>query len=147
MSNNNFLQEIKGYNENYQGKMKSLTFVVKRGTKEKKIFKWMFEPNDVNFYMAFPYFQSRAYHCGTVEIPEKPTKDEVFDAVEHSKASKIPVKFSYHKDGNVHFKPANLSADATNKWKKLAELKASSITELEGGHLFTIRFEANIQIF
>ncbi len=141
MGNDDFLKDINKANEDYRGKMKSITFIVKRGTREKKIFKWIFEAGDVNFYITFPYFQSEAYHCGTVEIPEKPKKDEVFDAVKNGKASKIPVKFSYHKDGNVHFKQSNFKADAANKWEKLAELKASPITDLEGGHLFTIRFE------
>ena len=44
MSNNDFLEQIKGINENYNGKMKSITFVVQRDNKEKKIFKWLFSP-------------------------------------------------------------------------------------------------------
>lgn len=141
MSTNDFLETIKNDNENYRGKMKSITFVVKRGNKEKKIFKWLFEPGDVNFYITFPYFESKAYYCGTVEIPEIPIKSESFNAVKNGKVSAKPVKFSYHKDGNVHFKQSNFEEGAANKWEKLAKLKASPITELDGEHLFTIRFE------
>lgn len=141
MSNDDFLEKMRKDNKDYQGKMKSLTFVVKRGTKEKKIFKWLFEQNSIDFYITFPYFQSKTYYCGVVEIPEVPAKDGVYDAVKNGRASTEPVKFSYHKDGNVHFKKSNFEVDAKNKGEKLAQLKASPITELEGGHLFTIRFE------
>lgn len=141
MSSDDFLEEIKKDNKNYYGKMKSITFVVIRGNVEKKIFKWLFEPNDINFYIAFPYFKSDAYYCGSVEIPEPPVKNLSFNAVKNGTLSTKPVKFSYHKDGNVHFKVSNFAADEKKKWEKLAELKARPITEHEGGHLFTIRFE------
>lgn len=141
MSTDEFLEKIKEDNKDYQGKMKSLTFVVIRANQEKKIFKWLFEPNDINFYVTFPYFQSKEYYCGTLEIPETPIKGEVFNAVKNGIASTKPVKFSHHKDGNVHFKQTNFETDATNKGQKIAKLKANPITELEGGHLFTIRFE------
>lgn len=141
MSSNDFLEKIRGANPDYKGKMKSITFIVKSGTVEKKIFKWFFKSNDIDFYISFPYFKTEAYYCGTVEIPEKPTSSGQFDAVKNGKASTVPVKFSYHHDGQEHFKPSNLPADAKNPWEKLAELKAKPITELEGGHIFDITFE------
>src|SRR3990167_7216954 len=100
MSSNDFLEKIREDNDNYFGKLKSLSFIVLRGKEEKKIFKWFFTPGELDFYIAFPYFKTSQYHCGIVEIPEKLGKDEVFDAVKNGKASTIPVKFSYHKDGN-----------------------------------------------
>jgi len=120
--------------------MKSITFIVQRGGEEKKIFKWLFASNDIDFYISFPYYHCEQYHCGIVEIPQSPLKDEVFDAVKHGKASKVPVKFSYHKDGNVHFKPTNFAA-AKNKGFKLAAIKVSPINKLSGSKIFTIRFE------
>ncbi len=141
MSDNEFLKTINDKNENFYGKMKSITFVVQRGAHEKKIFKWLFEPNDVNFYITFPYFRSDAYYCGTVEVPQISVGNELFDAVKNGHPSTEPVKFSYHKDGNVHFKQSNFPADAANKGEKIAAIKADPITELAGGHLFTIMFE------
>lgn len=141
MSSNDFLEGIRDANRNYEGKMKSITFIVRRGSEEKKIFKWLFTPNNIDFYISFPYYKTEEYHCGTVEIPQTPNKDEIFDAVKHAQASKIPVKFSYHKDGNIHFKPTNYSADAKDKGNKLASLKVDPLDKANGSHLFTIRFE------
>ena len=141
MSNDDFLEKIRGINENYNGTMKSLTFVVQRGAEEKKIFKWLFTPGSIDFYISFPYYHCEKYHCGTVEIPQAPVKGEVFDAVKHGVASKVPVKFSYHKDGNVHFKLTSYDADTTNKGYKLASIKVDPIDQLDGSHIFTIRFE------
>ena len=141
MSNDDFLEKINDVNQNYNGKMKSITFIVQRGVEEKKIFKWLFKPGSVDFYISFPYYHCEKYHCGTVEIPQKPIKDGVFDAVKHGIASKVPVKFSYHKDGNVHFKPTSYDSGVKNKGYKLAAIKVDPIDQLEGSHIFTIRFE------
>ena len=140
MSNNDFLEKIRGANENYKGKIKSVTFVVKREGEKKKIFKWFFKPGNLDFYVSFPYFQSENYHCGIVETPDFPQKG-TFNPVENGTASTIPLKFSYHRDGNIHFKPTNYNIDTENKAYKLASLKAAPITEREGEHLFTILFE------
>jgi len=141
MSSDEFLEKIKEDNQDYKGKMKSLTFIVLRGKEQKKIFKWFFTLDNIDFFITFPYFKSKEYYCGIIEIPKNPKTDEVFDAVKNGTASTEPVKFSYHKDGNIHFKQSNFSADAKNKGEKLAKLKASPITDLNGGHLFTIWFE------
>ncbi|HWY79109.1 MAG TPA: hypothetical protein VNW29_02005 [Candidatus Sulfotelmatobacter sp.] len=141
MSNNDFLEKIKGVNKDYKGQMKSLTFIVQRGKEEKKIFKWIFTPDNIDFYITFPYYQTKNYHCGTVEIPQSPIKDGVFNAVKNGLASQIPVKFSYHKDGNVHFKPTNYGAGTKNKGYKLAAIKVDPLSQANGSHLFTIRFE------
>lgn len=138
--NNDFLEDIKKDNKNYEGKMKSLTFVVERNGKTRKIFKWLFTPNNIDFFIAFPYFKSSAYYCGSVEIPEEPSMKGIYNAVKNGTPSPEPVKFSYHQDGNIHFKKSNFKV-GSNKAEKLAQLKASPITDLEGGHLFTIFFE------
>lgn len=141
MSNNDFLEKIRGINKNYYGKMKSLTFIVQQGNKEKKIFKWLFTPKNIDFYISFPYYHCDEYYCGIVDIPQTPKKDNIFNAVKHGVASKVPVKFSYHKDGNIHFKPTKYDDNEKNKGYKLATIKADPIDELDGNHIFTIRFE------
>lgn len=140
MSNNDFLEKIHGANESYHGKMRSVTFVVKRGNEQKKIFKWFFKPNNIDFYISFPYYSCKNYHCGTFEKPDS-SQNGTFNAVENGTASQVPLKFSYHRDGNIHFKPTSYGSDNENKAYKLASLKASPITQREGEHIFTILFE------
>lgn len=139
MSSNDFLEEIKNANQSYRGKMRSVTFVVKRGTEQKKIFKWLFKPNNIDFYMSFPYYHCEEYHCGIFEKDET-LKNGTFNAVKNGIASKVPVKFSYHKDGNIHFKLTNYS-ESDNKAYKLVSLKVNPITRRGGEHIFTILFE------
>jgi len=141
MTNHSFLEKIKDVNKNYYGKVKTITFVVQRGGEEKKIFKWLFASNDIDFYISFPYYHCEQYHCGTVEIPQSPTKSEVFNAVEQGVASTVPVKFSYHKDGNIHFKPTNIPTSTKDKSYKLSVIKVKPIEELHGERIFTIKFE------
>lgn len=140
MSTDEFLKEIKGANENYKGKIRSVAFVVKRGNEQKKIFKWFFKSKNIDFYVSFPYYHCENYHCGTVETPGA-SQNRTFNAVENGTASKVPLKFSYHRDGNIHFKPTSYASDTENKAYKLASLKASPITQREGEHVFTILFE------
>ncbi len=141
MSNDDFLEKIRGVNEDYRGKIKSITFIVQSREKEKKIFKWLFAPNNIDFYVSFPYYRCENYHCGIVEIPETPLKSESFNAVENGTASKVPVKFSYHKDGNIHFKPTSYGSGVKSKGYKLAALKVDPLDQADGHKLFVIRFE------
>ena len=53
MSNNDFLEDIRKDNIDYHGKMKSITFIVEQGAKEKKIFKWIFESDDIDSTSLF----------------------------------------------------------------------------------------------
>lgn len=140
MSSDDFLEEIKKANESYRGKMRSVTFVVKRGNEQKKIFKWFFKSNNIDFYISFPYFQCDNYHCGVFEKSDS-SREGTFNAVKNGTASKVPVKFSYHRDGNIHLKPTSYTSNSDNKAYKLASLKVSPITQREGEHIFTILFE------
>lgn len=140
MSNNDFLERIRGANENYHGKMRSVTFVVKRGSEQKKIFKWFFKPNNIDFYISFPYYNCKSYHCGVFEKSDA-SPNGTFNAVKNGNASHVPLKFSYHRDGNIHFKPTSYASDTDNKAYKLASLKVLPITQREGEHVFTILFE------
>lgn len=140
MDADDFLEEIKEANENYHGKMRSVTFVVKRGSEQKKIFKWFFKSNNIDFYISFPYYSCQNYHCGVFEKPDN-SQGGTFNAVENGTASHVPLKFSYHKDGNIHFKPTSYISNDENKAYKLASLKASPITQREGEQICTILFE------
>lgn len=140
MSDNDFLEKIKEANKNYKGKMRSVTFIVERGNEKKKIFKWFFKSGNIDFYISFPYYRCENYHCGTVEIPEV-SRNGTFNAVQNGTASKVPLKFSYHRDGNIHFKPTSYLSNTENKAYKLASLKVDPITKREGEHVFTILFE------
>ncbi len=140
MSSNDFLEEIRQANENYHGKMKSVIFVVKQGTKHKKIFKWFFKPDNIDFYISFPYYRCESYHCGVFEKSEV-SRGGTFNAVDNGVASHVPLKFSYHRDGNIHFKPTSYKSDKDNKAYKLTSLKVLPITQREGEHVFTILFE------
>lgn len=139
MSNDDFLEEVKKANQSYKGKIKSVTFVVKRGKEEKKIFKWHFKPKNIDFYISFPYFKCDSYHCGIFQKDES-SEEGIFDTVKNGIESQLPVKFSYHQDGNIHFKPTN-SSSTNNKAYKLTSLKVPPITQREGEHIFTILFE------
>ncbi|HEY5601331.1 MAG TPA: hypothetical protein VIK81_04590 [Patescibacteria group bacterium] len=140
MSDNDFLERIRGANENYHGKMRSVTFVVKRGNEQKKIFKWFFKPNNIDFYISFPYYHCESYHCGVFERPDA-SPNGTFNAVRNGTASHVPLKFSYHRDGNIHFKPTSYASNTDNNAYKLASLKVLPITQREGEHVFTILFE------
>lgn len=140
MSDNSFLEKIKEVNENYRGKMRSVTFVVKRGSEQKKIFKWLFKPKNIDFYISFPYYSCKIYHCGTFEKADS-SQNGTFNAVDNGVASQVPLKFSYHRDGNIHFKPTSYESNNENKAYKVASLKVSPITQREGEHIFTILFE------
>jgi len=136
-----YYEKLKGLNENIPGKVKSVTLVIKTNSFEKKIFKWFFKPNGPDFYITFPYFSSDNYHCGKITIPKEVSKLETFDAVKNGIPSKTPVKFSYHRDGRVHFKPTYQQQTGHEKAYKLAEIAAPSLDKLQGNHIFTINFE------
>jgi hypothetical protein len=136
-----FIKEIVSANKNFNGKIKSITFIVIRETEQKKIFKWFFKPNSSDFYISFPYYKCEKYHCGVMEIPKGQKGLDKFDAVSNAISSTVPVKFSYHKDGNVHFKPTEIANDILDKSYKLASIQAVPIAELNGDHIFTIQFE------
>lgn len=139
MNDEDFLRKIKEANKNYNGQMKSITFVVDRNGAKKKIFKWIFKPNNIDFYITFSNYNCESYKCGTVVHP-KPGQGKTFNALANGRSSKIPVKFSYHRDGKVHFKPEERKAVIDKKYK-LAEIQAVPLDQLKGDHIFTIIFE------
>ena len=50
----------------------------------------------------------------------------------------IPVKFSYHQDGQIHFKPINPSKINMLLNHKIVEVQGTPFALLKGDHIFTI---------
>ncbi|NQS88724.1 hypothetical protein HQ584_02905, partial [Patescibacteria group bacterium] len=136
-----YYNKYRDLNQNYPGSLKSITLVAKNDDVEKKIFKWFFKANSPDFYIAFPYFSAGEYYCGKITIPKGVKRLETFDAVNNGIPSKSPVKFSYHQDGNIHFKPTKQQLTGYEKAYKLAEISVPSLDKLNGNHIFTISFE------
>ena len=139
MSDDSFLEKIRTANQNYKGELKSITFIADDDGTKKRIFKWLFKSGEIDFYITFSSYICESYHCGTVEHPQI-GKRQAFNAVSNGKSSKIPVKFSYHRDGKVHFKPEERKGELDKKYK-LAEIQAVPLDKLTGHHLFTIIFD------
>lgn len=132
------LKKMSELNKDYEGSLQSITFIVQRGKEQKKIFKWFFQKGKVDFYVTFPYYKCKEYHCGIVKIPAGKSSVKSFNAVNNGISSNIPVKFSYHIDGNVHFKPNGKMED---KSFKLVKIKGTPLADLDGHKLFEIYFE------
>ena len=116
----------------------SVTFVVKQGIIKKKIFNLFFLKNRADIYIAFPYAKVTSYRCGVMSAPKGTTK--TINTDENTNASIIPVKFSYHESGQVHFKPQNPTSEIDPS-VKLAEIITTPIRLFNGKHLFTIQVE------
>ncbi len=116
----------------------SVTFVVKQGILKKKIFKLFFLKDRADIYIAFPYAEVTSYRCGVMSAPKGTTR--TINTDENTNASVIPVKFSYHESGQVHFKPQNPTSEIDPSLK-LAEIRTTPIQLLKGNHLFTIQVE------
>lgn len=117
----------------------SATFVIQQGDNRKKVFKFFFLKDKTDFYIAFPYLKISSYRCGKRNFVYGVEK--TVSTVEDAQASSIPVKFSYHESGWVHFKPVNPGVSPTSSSLKLAELKATPIHQFTGEHVFTIHIE------
>jgi hypothetical protein len=118
----------------------SILFSLQQGKLNKKLFKVTFSKTSFDLFISFPYFLASEYHCGIMTIPAGLDTTQ-FNAVVEARASIIPLKFSYHPDGQVHFKPTDPTNHNIPLSYKLAERKSTPITELHGGHAFTIQLE------
>ncbi len=119
---------------------KSVTVAVSDGNSTKKIFKIIFDKTKGDFYVTFPYFHSSKFSCGIVTLPAGVEKQK-FNAVASGESSTVPVKFSYHEDGKVHFKPNNPDQARVAKGYKLASIESLPISDLDGRHIITVQFE------
>jgi hypothetical protein len=108
----------------------------------RKIFKILFQKSKPEFYIAFPYFSATEYQIGTLVIPAGVEKLPSFNSRQNRTASSIlPVKFSYHQDRKIHFKPTSPSAALVNVGFKHDRVQGTPMAELQGEHIFTILFE------
>ena len=121
---------------------KDVNFCIFQNGEIKKIFKILFQKNKPDFYIVFPYFLANEYQMGTMTIPKGIKTLPSFDVSKNRKAnSKLPVKFSYHFDGNVHFKPINPIKALVSFAFKYDSISATPISDLAGDHIFSITFE------
>lgn len=121
---------------------KDVNFCITQKGETRKIFKILFQKNKPDFYIIFPYFSANEYQIGTMTIPKGIKTLPTFDISKNKKASsKLPVKFSYHLDGKVHFKPTNPIKALVSFAFKYDEINATPICDLAGDHIFSITFE------
>lgn len=119
---------------------RSFTFAIERGGLQKSLFKLSLPPRKAELYFSFPYFSATSWHCGTVTIPSG-QHAHTFNAVAGGTASSVPVKFSYHLSGAVHFKPNSSGRAGLPESYKLAALAATPIVGFSGEHFFTVEVE------
>ena len=113
-----------------------LRFIIQQGSIKKKLFSINFSKRDASLYVAFPYFNCKAYRCGTLKIPKGETSQKI-DISRKSVASQVEVKFSYHESGKVHFK----SVGGGRLSYALPEINSTPIGDLRGEHIFTVSIE------
>ena len=86
------------------------------------------------------YFKAEDYHCGTAHYPSGVSSIQLNPIIE-GKKSPIPIKFSYHEDGQVHFKPIDPKQIQVENFHKFAEVKCTPFSEIQAQHIFTIELE------
>lgn len=121
---------------------KDINFCIFQDRVIRKIFKIFFQKKSPDFYVALPYFAAKEYQIGTLTIPQGVTTLPTFDLSKNKKAgTTLPVKFSYHLDGNVHFKPTSYLKAMVTPAFKYDHLLGTPMAALSGEHIFTITFE------
>lgn len=118
---------------------RKVNFLLKQGDVQKRIFK-LFVDKKGDFFVSFPYFSSKQYFCGIGCIPAGTTQQN-FNPVLEGNESRIPVKLSYHHDGQVHFKPISPSSDNLPLSFKNAHIKCTPFHDLKAQHIFTVEVE------
>jgi hypothetical protein len=118
---------------------KKVTFLIKRGETKKKIFK-LFVDKRGDLFISFPYFDCKHYYCGTGSLPTDGSP-RTYNVVAEGTDSVIPVKLSYHQDGQVHFKPFSSSTAQLPLAYKTAEIKGIPFSQLTSQHIITIEIE------
>jgi hypothetical protein len=105
----------------------------------KKIFK-VFIDNNEDLYFSFSYCVSKEYKCGYAIIKAGESELTYSPKMEGT-TSEIPVKLSYHQDGQMHFKTIDNAKIEKPPHYKLAEMKTTSFNELASEHFLTIELE------
>lgn len=116
-----------------------VNFLIKRDSVEKRIFK-LFTDKSGDIFILFPYCISKEYYAGLDKIPAHNNKSNLEPIIKGNNC-KIPVKFSYHQDGQIHFKPENSIKLNKPLSYKLASIKGVPFSHLNGDHIFTLEIE------
>ncbi len=118
---------------------RKVNFLLKQSYVQKRIFKFFVDKKG-DLFVSFPYFTSKQYYCGIGCIPSGTTEYN-FNPVFEGNESRIPVKLSYHHDGQVHFKPIDPSSDNLPVWFKNAEIRCTPFRDLKAQHIITVEVE------
>jgi hypothetical protein len=118
---------------------RKVNFLIKQGEVQKRIFK-LFVDKKGDLFVSLPYFSSTQYYCGVGCIPAGTTQYN-FNPVLEGNESRIPVKLSYHHDGQVHFKPISPLDDDLPLSFKNTQAKCTPFLDLKAQHIITIEVE------
>ena len=116
-----------------------INFLIKQDKIQKRIFKF-FVNKKGDIFISFPYFNSTQYYCGIGCIPAG-TRQHNFNPVFEGTRSRIPVKLSYHHDGQIHFKPISPLINNLRLSFKNAQIKCTPFLNLRAQHIITIEVE------
>lgn len=114
-------------------------FIINKSSVSRKIFKVILD-NNGDLYFSFTYCQTKNYLSGYATFKAGQAEME-FNPTIDGKASEIPLKLSYHQDGQMHFKVIDTNRIDMPKSYKLAEVKTTPFNELSGEHFLTIEIE------
>jgi hypothetical protein len=117
----------------------SISFSVKQKNISKKIFK-VFSNKSGDLFISLHYFKAEEYNCGHAVFSPGVATIQLNPIIE-GKKSPIPIKYSYHQDGQVQFKPIDSTAINVKMFYKFAEVKCTPFNDIIAQHIFTVEFE------
>jgi hypothetical protein len=116
-----------------------INFLLRQAGVEKRVFKF-FTDKSGDLFVSFPYFRATSYHAGVGHLAPGSTTRQLNPVIEGNE-SPIPLKLSYHRDGQVHFKPLRPQALSLPPHFKNAEVKATPLDRLRTQHIMTVEVE------
>jgi len=116
-----------------------INFLIRRKSIEKRIFK-LFTNKKGDIFISFPYCDANKFYAGLAKLPAN-KKEMQLNPIIEGNACEIPVKFSYHQDGQIHFKPEKSSRMKNSLPYKLAQVTGTPFVCLCGDHFFTLEVE------
>jgi len=114
-------------------------FIINKAGIGRKIFKVILD-NKGDLYLTFTYCKTDKYFSGYATI-KAGELELVFNPTIEGNASEIPLKLSYHQDGQMHFKTIDNTKIEMPKSYKLAEMSTTQFENLIGEHFLTIEVE------
>lgn len=113
-----------------------INFMVQQGERWKRVFK-LFTDKRGDLFLSFPYFRAESYHVGIGTLPAG-ASTRTLNFVAEGRVSRIPLKLSYHSDGQFHFKPISPRVESLPVHYKNAEAKTTPFDLLRAQHILTI---------